>query len=228
MQNRTIVLVLKESKDFGFRDVQLIVRHIRGKWQSSIPPRIICLWNKASQHYDMGNVELIPLNTVYTLGTWSRIQLYSPSMEQYKPFLYVDLDTAVTSTIENIFNLIVDETKYITLEDFWQRNQIATGLVWFPKDCEKTKKVYQAFTSPKGNRMDAFIRKVCTADLYWQQLTSTIFDFKPKLNQYLDTLPKDCNLVCFHGKPRIFEATNIKWIKQYIEYGQESDSDNSL
>jgi hypothetical protein len=225
---RTIVLVLKESKDFSFRDVQLIVRHIRGKWQSSIPPRIICLWDKASQYYDMGNIKLIPLNRTYILGTWARIQLYSPSMEQYKPFLYVDLDTAVINTIENIFDLVKDESKYITLEDFWQKDQIATGLVWFPKDCEKTKKVYNAFTSPKGNRMDAFIRKVCTADLYWQQLTNTICDFKPKLKGLLSTLPKEANLVCFHGKPRIFEVTNIKWVKQYTEYVQKCDSDNSI
>jgi hypothetical protein len=139
-------------------------------------------------------------------------------MEQYKPFLYVDLDTAVVNTIENIFDLIIDTTKYITLEDFWQKGQIATGLVWFPKDCEKTKKVYNRFTFPRGNRMDVFIRTICTADLFWQQLTNTIYDFKPKANKLLSILPKEANLVCFHGKPRIFEATNIEWVKQYVEY----------
>ena len=45
---RIIVLVLRTSKDFAFRDVELIARHINGKWKSSVRPRIICLWDKAT------------------------------------------------------------------------------------------------------------------------------------------------------------------------------------
>jgi len=185
--------------------------------ESSTPPRIIVLYNIASQSYDLGHITLLPLRSNLP-GTWMRIALYGPEMEQYKPFLYIDLDTAIISSIENIFDLVKDESKFITLEDFWQKGQLATGLVWFPSNCKKTQNIWQGFKSVTSKRMDVFIRRGCKPDLFWQQITNTIFDFKPKPGQLLSVLPKEANLVCFHGKPRIFEASNIKWVKDYIEY----------
>lgn len=223
----TIVLVLKSGGDFAFRDVQLIAKHINGKWKSSIRPRIICLWDKASEVYELGNIEIHPLNAPEgPHGAWSRIELYSPKMEQYKPFLYVDLDTAVIQSLENIFDLVHKNalgSKFITLEDFWQHGQLATGLVWFPANCEKTKQVYNNFSSPTGKRMDVYIRSICKQDLFWQQLTTAILDFKPRETGVLSILPVDAYLVCFHGKPRIYQAAEaslaISWVKSYV--GQE-------
>jgi hypothetical protein len=162
-KRQTIVLVLRSGGDFQFRDVELITRHIRMKWQSSTMPRIICLWDKASETYDLGNIELIPLTNDYP-GTWSRMTLYSPAMEQYRPFLYVDLDTAVIHSLENIIATIPDKKMFITLEDFWQRKQLATGLVWFPANSKKVRDVWRAWRKKeeKGFRMDYFLRKVVT------------------------------------------------------------------
>ena len=215
-ERKTIVLVLRSGGDFAIRDVELIARHIQGKWQSSIKPRIICLWDKASQAYDLGNFEIIPYTPTGTYGTWDRILLYGPRMEEYKPFLYVDLDTAVIQSLETIFNLIKDPTQFITLEDFWQRGSLATGLVWFPKDCEKTKKVWDSWKAPNGRRMDNYIRSVSQADQYWQKLTNSIYDFKPRHGGLLQSVPTDASLICFHGKPRIFEAVNIGWVNTYV------------
>jgi hypothetical protein len=223
MENRpTIVLVLRSGGDFAFRDVELITRHINNKWQSSISPRIVCLWDKASHEYDLGNIEFIPLTNEYR-GTWSRIQLYSPEMEKYKPFLYIDLDTAVIQSLEKIFELVIDQSKFITLEDFWQKGLLATGLVWFPANCEKTKLVWKAWnTSNKvqGFRMDRFLRSVTTSDMFWQQLLPSIFDFKPLNGGLLNPLPKEAIIVCFHGKPRIHEiaeaSLSIDWVKDYV------------
>jgi hypothetical protein len=215
---KTIVLVLKSGGDFSFRDVELISYHIYNKWEGEIKPRIICLYDKASQEYDLGNLKIIPLKTDLP-GTWSRTILYSPEMEQYKPFLYVDLDTAIIESIESIFNLIKDESKFICLEDFWQKGSLATGLVWFPKDCKGTHNVWKYFQTAKfvGNRMDYFLRKAIKPEIYWQQLTNRIYDFKPKRNALLSTLPENADIVCFHGKPRIFE-TDVQWVKQYINW----------
>jgi hypothetical protein len=218
-QLRTIVLVLRSGGDFALRDVELIARHIQGKWRSSDRPRILCLWDKASQHYDLGNFELLPLPATAP-GTWSRIHLYSPEMEQYKPFLYVDLDTAVIQSLERVFDLVKKPERFITLEDFWQKGALATGLVWFPKDCEKTKKVWEAFKVPTGRRMDTFIRQITQPDLFWQHLTDTILDFKPRAGKVLREVPPFANLICFHGKPRIFEAgessLSLDWVRGYI------------
>lgn len=217
-----IVLVLKEGGDFSFSDVLLLSRHINGKWVSLPRPKIYCLWDKASQEYDFGNVTIIPLPKNIP-GTWSRIHLYGPEMEKYKPFLYVDLDTAIIRSLEQLIVTITNPNEFITLEDFWQRGQLATGLVWFPANCNKTKVVYNSFTtdSMKGSRMDNFLRKVVVPDRLWQELTNSIYDFKPKSGNLLRVLPPEANIVCFHGKPRIpmvaGGSITIPWVKDYVE-----------
>lgn len=218
-----IVLVLRSGGDFTFRDVELIVCHISGKWRSETRPHIICLWDGASESYDLGNIEILPLTNNYK-GTWSRIQLYSPEMEQYRPFLYIDLDTAVIQSLENIFKLVKEPDKFITLEDFWQKGKLATGLVWFPANSEKIKTVWEEWNKgnqAQGLRMDKFLRGCIQPDLYWQQLTTTIYDFKPKAGEVLKQIPTDANLICFHGKPRIFQAAesslSLPWVKSYVK-----------
>ncbi|KKL55146.1 hypothetical protein LCGC14_2258350, partial [marine sediment metagenome] len=217
-EQRTIVLVLKNGKGFGFRDVELIVRHITGLWQAEVPPRIICLWDKASEHYNLGNVELIPLRNKWP-GTWSRMELYSPEMEQYRPFLYIDLDTAIIQSLENIFDMVKDPTQFITLEDFYQKRKLATGLVWFPAGSEKLQIIWKAWERTKHNprkRMDFFLRKVINPDTFWQNLTNTIHDFKPSKQPLLASIPRKANLICFHGNPRVFAAQDIQWVKKYV------------
>lgn len=214
---KTIVLVLKASKDFTMTDVELICKHINNKWASANKPKIICMFDKAQEALDFGNFELIPLPSNWP-GTWSRIALYSPAMEQYRPFLYVDLDTAIIKSIENIFDLVTDETQYITLEDFYQKNQLATGLVWFPANSKKVKDVWNNREQARigSRRMDIFIRQVIgQPDMYWQRMTDSIIDFKPQSRKLLEYVPDNANVVCFHGAPRIRQA-NINWVRRYV------------
>lgn len=217
----TIVIVLRSGGDFAFRDVELIVRHINGKWKSEIHPRIICLWDKASEYYDLGNFEIVPLSNDYPKW-WSRMMLYSPEMEQYRPFLYVDLDTIIVQSLENIFELVKEPDKFIPLEDFYQKGQLATGLAWIPSNSAKIKNIWKAWQKEGqgSSRMDYFLRKVVKPDMFWQELTTTIYDFKPKSTGVLKQVPEDANLVCFHGKPRIFDAANssisLGWVKEYV------------
>jgi len=218
-QTRTVVLVLKNGKGFSFRDVKLIAKHINAKWKSANKPRIICFWDKAEEYYDLGNFELYPLKNNYP-GTWSRMVLYSPEAEQFRPFLYVDLDTAIIQSLENIFDLIEDPSMFITLEDFYQTGRMATGLVWVPADSSKVRSIWDKWGrfQIKGSRMDYFLRRVVTPDAFWQDLTDSIHDFKPsKGRPRLNELPDNTDLVCFHGKPRIYNATEVPWIKRYVE-----------
>jgi GT2 family glycosyltransferase len=73
--------------------------------------------------------------------------------------------------------------------------------------------------------MDTFLRGVLGNKItFWQQLTTTIYDFKPKATGVLSKLPEDTNLVCFHGKPRIFQVVesslSLQWVEEYVN--QES------
>ncbi len=217
---RTIVLVLKNGKGFSFRDVKLIVNHIHGKWESEDRPRIICLWDRASEHYSLGNFELIPLKNGW-IGTWSRMVLYSPEMEQFRPFLYIDLDTAIIQSLERIFDLVKDPSKFITLEDFYQPHKLATALVWVPANSYKVQNIWKQWRKKRSivykSRMDFFLRKVVQADIFWQDLTNTIHDFKPSKKDWLSKIPRKTSIICFHGKPRIYDAVEkVKWIKEYV------------
>jgi hypothetical protein len=218
---KTIVLVLKSGGDFAFRDVELIAKHINGKWESEERPRIICLWDNITTPIDLGHIELLPLTNNYK-GTWARMQCYSPEMEQYRPFLYIDLDTAVIQSLERIFELVENPDMFIPLEDFYQKGQLATGLVWFPANHEGIKKVWENRENiTTGSwRMDYFLRQHIKADTYWQRLTTAIYDFKPQSQGVLKDLPQDVLLVCFHGKPRIFQVAeasmSLAWVQNYV------------
>jgi len=215
-EQRTIVLVLRSGGDFSFRDVELIARHITTKWKSPISPRIICLWDRASMEYDLGNIHLIPLTNELP-GTWSRMQLYSPEMEKYRPFLYLDLDTAIIQSVENIFDLVPDPSYFIPIEDLWQKGKLATGMVWFPANSPKISYAWKKYRRPESWRMDYFLQKHIKADVYWQQLTNTLVDFKPFKKDLVTKLPEGTNIVFFHGMPRIHTAAEIiPWVRDYV------------
>jgi len=228
ISQHTVVLVLRSGGGFSFRDVVLIAQHINGKWKSETRPRIICLWDKASQEYDLGNLEIIPLNNNYP-GTWARMQLYSPEMEQYRPFLYIDLDTVVIDSLENIFELVKNSSQFITLEDFWQRGQLATGLVWVPANSDKIRNIWKAWVKqgfrPSQKRMDYFLRKVVRQDVFWQDLTKSIHDAKPRKVGVITNIPEGANILCFHGKPRIHDAIHIPWVNEYVNASFKQYSD---
>jgi hypothetical protein len=63
--------------------------------------------------------------------------------------------------------------------------------------------------------MDYFLRSVVKADLYWQRLTDRIYNYKIKETVYLDKIPKNADLICFHGIPRILNAESV-WVKNYV------------
>ena len=218
---KIIVLVLRGGGDFHYADVCLIKSHILLKWQSEEPPRIILLWDKCKREILLDNMRVLPLSNDYP-GWWSRMMLYSPEMEQYRPFLYVDLDTVIAKSIENIFEVVKNTDYFITLEDFYQKGKLATGLAWIPQKSKKITKIWEAWqkTGPQPHRMDYFLRRVVTPDAFWQDLTDTIYDFKPNKpnNKYLTEVPENANIICLHGKPRMFDAANIlPWVDQYIK-----------
>jgi hypothetical protein len=151
--------------------------------------------------------------------------LYSPEMEQYRPFLYIDLDTVIVKSLEYIFDLVYRnfvQDKFIPLEDFYQKGSLATGLAWIPANSNKIENIWKEWQKqgPGASRMDYFLRKVVTPDVFWQQLTNTIYNSKPKGQGFLPEVPKNADVICFHGKPRIFEAAEASmssdWVRGYV------------
>jgi hypothetical protein len=222
---KRVVLVLKSGGDFAFEDVRLISRHIRNKWKSQEELDIVCFWDKALLPFALNGFRVLPLDNDYH-GVWSRIDLYSdkPEIVDLRPFLYIDLDTAIIHSVENLFKVVEKyENNWITLEDFWQSGRLATGLVWFPKHSHHLDLIWETWKKTKYplpmKRMDYFLRTITSADVFWQDLTDTVYGFKPRagLEKYLVKVPQNANVVCFHGHPRLPQADFVDWVSKYLK-----------
>lgn len=216
-----IVLVLRSGGDFSFPDVRLIADHIVKTWKGEGKPEIICFWDKAIIPIDLGHIQVLPMPNEHP-RVWSRVSLYSPELEYLRPFLYIDLDTAIIQSLHTLFEAVQgNEDKWITLEDFYRPGQLATGLVWFPKKNKKLDLIWNKWQTVKDipqGRMDFWLSSVTTHDLFWQRIVTGVYNFKPRtgLSKYLLTLPHDSILVCFHGKPRVPQADFVPWVNHYL------------
>ena len=226
MQPNNIFLVCKSGGDFNFQDVELLVTHI--KKECSVPVNIYCLYDKVSTPLKLKDVTLLPFEHNDWPGWWGKLDLFSPALEQYRPFLYFDLDTAIVGDIAKFFQVGENESAFINLSDFYKPvKTLANAIMWIPANNEKVQKVWDKWIeSPTRNmgihrRGDMFfIGSVVETDLYWQDITDKISSFKPRVNrkiEWLKELPEHLAVVCFHGKPRIREAQRIDWIYKYIK-----------
>ena len=218
-QKGNIVLVLRSGGDFSMEDVFLLTHHLRK--QSNDDVRITCLFDKVKQGWDLHGFSLRPLPCEGWRGWWSKMNLFSPELEQYRPFLYLDLDTAVVGHYTELMN---QGNHFITLEDFYHDGKLASGLMWIPRDSIKVKQVWDEWIKNPGAHMKRFrgdqdfIRTVTTADLFWQDVTPKVSSFKPKTGK-LNQLPEGVSVVCFHGKPRIWQAAgSVRWVRKYTDY----------
>lgn len=243
-QIHNIVLVLRSGGDFSFRDVELLSFHLHKHWHGEGKLQVICLYDKIDHPYDLVNVKLIPTPNKQWPKWWTKMNLFAPDMEQYRPFLFMDLDTAVVGDLKGIIPPIGHENKFITLGGFNDNtNQInmylLSGMMWFPVKNDKVLKVWNAWIQNSNEFMlkhhrggdQEFIKSVITdPDVRWQNIIpNKVANFKP-LNgrqvkdkeagwsqRVLDKLPEQAVVVCFHGRPRVHEAARqVNWVRDYV------------
>lgn len=213
------MLVFRTGGDFHFADVELLARKI-----TNITPgvQVFCLYDKVTREYQLKHFTVLPMENHWQ-GWWAKMNLFSPELEQYRPFLYLDLDTVVLGDLGGILH-DMDQSLFVCLEDFYRQGWLASGMMWLPKGSVKIARVWDEWIGSPEKHMKRwrgdqdFIRSVVTADAYWQEITNKICSFKPRvLRGWLKHLPKELLLVCFHGYPRIFEAAKtVEWVKNYI------------
>ena len=178
------------------------------------------------KEFKLANVTLLPLPDKSWTGWWSKLNLFSPELEKYRPFLYLDLDTAVLKDYLHLLPKEGWEDCFITLRDFYRPSKLASGVMWIPSNNKKVDFIWNRWgRDPEKNMQryrgdQEFIGDMLTSDLYWQDLPNffnSISSFKPKGKQLIKLSGEEC-IVCFHGKPRIPEAAkNVYWVEQYIK-----------
>lgn len=228
---KTVVLCWHTGGDFHFSDVYLLANHIR---KNCDPVRVICLCDSVDKETILDGVTLLPFENKDWNGWWCKMNMFSPEMEKYRPFLFMDLDTAVVGDLTGIFPPTGHEEKFICLGGFFQpdtTNGLQSGVMWFPKNSEQISKVWKnwikqpldfikTFHHRGGDQ--AFLRSILgSADVFWQAITDKITSFKLGVNgrRILTELPAHISIVCFHGQPRIPKAAETyAWVGKYVRF----------
>jgi alpha-N-acetylglucosamine transferase len=224
ISDSNIVLVLKSGGDFSLRDVYLLSTHIHKTWdRRELPsPRIYCIYDKIQQPISTVGLDLIPMKYKWP-GWWAKMNLFSPELVEIRPFLYLDLDTAVLKSIHELFKLPQYlRDSFITLEDFYRKGVLASGMMWIANN-EETNKIWRAWiANPEQNmktfRGDQDFIGSFVDSVFFQSLTKQIGSFKPlpdRLWKY-EVEDKDA-VICFHGYPRIPKAAEtVNWVNNYV------------
>lgn len=213
-----VVLIYKKGGDFKMSDVLLLSVNL--KKRSDV--HVYCFTDIVTDRFELTNCTLLPLETAWP-GWWSKLNLFSPELENLRPFIFFDLDTAIVGSIDSLIAEI-DQTKLITLEDFYRPGVLASGVMWIPKDSEKVKRVWENWiVNPKANisrfKGDMqFIGSIIKADQFFQNITLKIGSFKPIAGKgWLKELPAEKSVICFHGQPRIPKAAEtVLWVRKYM------------
>lgn len=238
MRSQTVILAWKTGGDFHFSDVNLLAYHIRKQYKRLEPLKIYCITDTVNKEMTFKNVTLIPASNKSWPGWWTKMNLFAPDMEKYRPFLYFDLDTAIVNDLSGILPPSVEyENEFICLSSFFtppNKDELQSGMMWFPKQNKDISKIWEAwirnssFIINKFQRNggdQSFFRSIITmTKVDWQSVVNNkIWSFKinPTNKEWLLDLPKHLSVVCFHGIPRIpIAAKTIKWVSEYLKEGK--------
>lgn len=189
------ICVLRSGGEYNESHVHRLAKQV---------PDLVCL-----SDINIKGVETIKLNNNFK-GWWSKLELFRPSIKE--DLFYFDLDTLVLK-----MPAIPDKTTVLT--DFGDKNVIASGLmfikhedkavIWdnFIKDPQKAMDEHIKWkpSSPVGD--GGFINRYYKHCQRWQNIAK-VYSYK---FHCLNGLPKDAEIVCFHGKPRPFDL-NLDWM----------------
>lgn len=231
MGKNTIILMLQSGGDFSFFDMDLIAFHLKKQYGSDL--RIVGFSNKATEEYILPHLELNPMPYKDWKGWWCKMNLFSPQLEQYRPFLFMDLDTAIVGDFSSLFPPKDKEDNIIMLEDLYCPGRVSGGLIYIPKKNKHIDTIWKEWIDNPKRVMSAyrgeqeFIRKlkfIAPINSYFQEYTDIISSFKPLSRvigkpptfSQLTTLPENKSVICFHGKPRIPKAGYVDWVAKYL------------
>lgn len=208
-----VVLILRSSTNghqyngggsFSYKDVELIAFHLKKQFKGPGELEIICLWDKVTQPINLVNVKVLPMKYHWPKW-WAKMNIFAPEMEQYRPFLYIDLDTLILNDLSEILPPTPENiNKFITLGEFTDNLALAklptskviySGIMWIPANNIKIRTIWEKWIkSPeywmnmppiKGVSMprvygdqDLIRAFITTSDTYWQRITNKIGDFK--------------------------------------------------
>jgi len=214
-----VVLVLKSGGEYLLRDVFLLADQIKRK-RGILDFVVYCITDLVKEEMAMKGVHLLPMEYNYP-GWWAKMNLFAPEYAYLKPFLYIDLDTAILKKMETILPRKEYQRGFIMLRDFYRPTRPASGVMWLPRNNKKLNTIWAKWMANPVRRMTKFrgdqnFIEYCTMpDYFFQDIQTGVVSFKP-LRRHRTMLDGTENVVCFHGTPKVREATNVHWVNDYV------------
>lgn len=173
------------------------------------------------------NVEvpnLIPLNHFWP-GWWSKMELFRSGIEG--DFLYLDLDSTVVGNLDEL----LAQKRLTLLRDFYRPKLLASGVMFIPENVRRPIwKLWMQDPSRwmKENRIQGdqgFLGKVVQSCNTWQDvLPGSVVSYKVHVRQTkrdsesgTGVVPDGAKIVCFHGKPRPWEVSELDVAPKHAE-----------
>lgn len=175
------------------------------------------------------NIQIHPLPYKNVEGWWQKLYLFSDEVEIDGRVLFMDLDTLI---VGNIDHYLTHDKGFTVSQDLWQKGEnVSSAIMSF--ETGKYKHIWETFIRnpqqaiqslhPHGDQK--WIQKQQQQREYWQNLfPNEIVSFK---SQCRNGVPPQARIVCYHGKPSIYESitttTHVQgftipptpWVKEY-------------
>ena len=204
----TVACVYKTGGDFTAEYVHKLVSAIRR--HSSFELDVVCLTDDAAL---TGNFRTVALEKDLP-GWWSKLELFRPGLTEKKRILYFDLDTLI---LKNIDHLLQFEAPFAALLP-WNsanraRKQLASGaMLW---DHAMFSQLFHNGYRPEQLGQYAgdqeFLSEKINAGRYTWTPLQTVAKIHSYKRECRRRVPRDAEIICFHGKPRPHEL-QIPWV----------------
>lgn len=190
----TVACVLKRSQVY---DNEYVTRLKDGVMQHiTVPHRFVCLSDM------MAPCHWVQLTWDWP-GWWAKMELFKLD----PPVLYFDLDTIITGDLTDIAKA-AEEKPFIILRDFYRETGMQSALMSWSTDQSA---LYRRFALKSydyikqyGMRGDqAFLEDHLKPEpAKWQDVVpGQVCSYKVHVQRAAGA-PKDCRVVCFHGRPK--------------------------
>lgn len=216
----TIATVLKLGGDYDVKYVNALANGIAKNLTR--PYKFVCLTD-CSEGFNSNVHKIIPLDYGFERW-WSKIELFGPDKFDTERVFYLDLDTIITSSIDEI---AMYSGRFFGLRDFFNQMGLGSGLMAWSNGDPVVAQIYEKFMeSPeahmRNHRMgdQEFINNVLGQYIEYVQdmYPNKIYSYKKDCVDAHKNIhiPPTASIVCFHGKPRPHHVTDPK-IKQYFQ-----------
>jgi hypothetical protein len=215
-----VATVLKLGGDYDATYVNALANGIAKNLTR--PYQFVCLTD-CSEGFNSNVHKIVPLEHGFEKW-WSKIELFAPDRFENERVFYLDLDTIITS---NINDIAMYSGRFFGLRDFFNQMGLGSGLMAWANGDPVVGQIYEKFMeSPeahmRGHRMgdQEFINNTLGNYIEYAQdlYPNKIYSYKKDClgpHQSIN-IPDTASIVCFHGKPRPHQVKDPK-ITQYFQ-----------